>query len=110
MLWVVTFSAFLPSLTSSSVVWLNPSAGQNPSSSEHSQIRFMIGLPWLKTEYPIWASVWRILRFSCPGHNEIAASRHFSQLGRRGMKFVEFESCAIVLWGAVVWLIGFLVF
>jgi hypothetical protein len=33
----------------------------------------MIGLPWLKPEYPIWASVWRILRFSCPGHNEIAA-------------------------------------
>jgi len=38
------------------------------------------------------------------------SNRHFSQLGRRGMKFVEFESCAIVLWGAVVWLIGFLVF
>src|SRR6266481_6619220 len=83
MLWVVTFSAFLPSLTSSSVVWLNPSAGQNPSSSAHSQIRFMIGLPWLKPEYPIWASVWRILRFSCPGHNEIAASCKVRMSGLR---------------------------
>src|SRR6266705_3875493 len=72
MLWVVTFSVFLPSLTSSSVVWLNPSAGQKPTSIAYSQIFFMIGLPWLKPEFPIWNSILRILRLACPRHNEFA--------------------------------------
>src|SRR6266853_5736928 len=48
MLCVVTFSAFLPSFTSSSVVWANPSAAQKPTSVAYSQMFFMIGLPWLK--------------------------------------------------------------
>src|SRR5712671_3384487 len=45
MLWVVTFSVFLPSFTSSWVVWANPSAGQEPSNAAHSTIFFMIGPP-----------------------------------------------------------------
>src|SRR5712691_27400 len=52
MLWVVTFSVFLPSLTSSSVVWANPSAAQKPSSVAHRQLFFMIGLPWFKFMTP----------------------------------------------------------
>src|SRR6476659_7505929 len=45
MLWVVTFSVFLPSFTSSSVVWANPSAAQKPSRVPPSQMFFMIDLP-----------------------------------------------------------------
>src|SRR6266567_3153979 len=52
MLWVVTFSVFLPSLTSSSLVWANPSPAQKPSSVAHSQSFFMIGLAWLKFMTP----------------------------------------------------------
>src|SRR5580704_13329196 len=48
MLWVVTFSVFLTSLTSSCVVWVNPSAAPKPSSVAHSQMFFMIGLASLK--------------------------------------------------------------
>src|SRR5579863_5397187 len=48
MLWVVTFSMFLPSFTSSSVVCANPSAAPKPSSIPHSQIFFMIASTWLK--------------------------------------------------------------
>ena len=48
MLWVVTFSVFLPSLTSSAVVWAIPSAAHKPSSVAPNQIFFMIGLPQLK--------------------------------------------------------------
>src|SRR5271169_6702171 len=51
MLWVVTLSVFLPSFTSSSVVCAHPSEGQNASSVAHSQIFFMIGLPWSKPEF-----------------------------------------------------------
>src|SRR5881396_4324257 len=47
MLWVVTFSVFLPSLTSSSVVCVHPGAAQKTSEITPSQIRFMIGLPLL---------------------------------------------------------------
>src|ERR1700730_13186579 len=52
MLWVVTFSVFLPSLTSSSVVWVKPSAAQKPSSVAQSQMFFTIGLLWLKFMTP----------------------------------------------------------
>src|SRR6266567_3356051 len=45
MLWVVTFSVFLPSFTSSWVVWANPSAGHEPSNAAHSTIFFMMGPP-----------------------------------------------------------------
>src|SRR5262245_20857797 len=41
MLWVVTFSVFLPSLTSSSVVWARPDRGENASSPTSSHTRFM---------------------------------------------------------------------
>src|SRR5439155_5380063 len=41
MLWVVTFSGFLPSLTSSSVVWANPSPGHKPTKVASNQIFFM---------------------------------------------------------------------
>src|ERR1700680_494997 len=44
MLWVVTFSGFLPSLTSSSVVWVEPSPGHKPSKVASNQILFMITL------------------------------------------------------------------
>src|SRR5712692_1213201 len=42
MLWVVTFSVFLPSLTSSAVVWANPSPGHTPNNVISNQILFMI--------------------------------------------------------------------
>src|SRR5438128_2341316 len=56
MLWVVTFSVFLPSLTSSSVVWVNPGAAQKQSSVAHSQILFMIGLPKTLLYYKLAAN------------------------------------------------------
>src|SRR3989442_13433392 len=41
MLWVRTFSVFLPSMFNSCVVWLNPGAAHKPSSAAHSRIFFM---------------------------------------------------------------------
>src|SRR5580700_5846757 len=72
MLWVVTFSVFLPSLTSSSVVCANPSTGQKAIRVANSQIFTMNGLPWLQPEFSICTAVTRILRFSRPRHKEFA--------------------------------------
>src|SRR5579862_4464827 len=41
MLWVVTFSVFLPSFTSSSVVCVNPNAAPKTSKAAHSQSVFI---------------------------------------------------------------------
>src|SRR6266481_6972281 len=78
MLWVVTFSVILPSLTSSAVVWAKPSAGQNRSSAAHTQIAFMIGLLWLQFKMPqvllkdshSWMSASVLLKLS--GHPRVA--------------------------------------
>src|SRR5262245_18730841 len=42
MLWVVTFSVFDPSLTSSAVVWAIPGAAQNTKRTASSQTCFMV--------------------------------------------------------------------
>src|ERR1700730_16633249 len=63
MLWVVTFSVFLPSFTSSSVVWANPGAAQNPRSATHSQKFFMIVLPCAQDSV---VSIGRVVFTLCP--------------------------------------------
>src|SRR2546426_3964185 len=47
MLWVSTFSGFLPSLTSSSVVWARPENGHEPMKITSSSNLFMLALPLL---------------------------------------------------------------
>src|SRR5215471_1743827 len=47
MLWLSTLSVFLPSLTSSSIVWARPHAGHAPNSVASSNIFFMNILPCL---------------------------------------------------------------
>src|SRR6185312_8996524 len=70
MLWVVTFSVFLPSLTKSCVVCVHPSAAPRPSSAAHSQVVFMIGLPGRDL------------------HRRACASSDHPEIERRGHKYV----------------------
>src|SRR5262249_43093061 len=46
MLWVMTLSGFLPSLSSSSVVWAKAGPHHNPATDASSQIFFTVILPW----------------------------------------------------------------
>src|SRR5512135_3857754 len=72
MLWVRTFSVFLPSLTSSSAVWANPSEGQNPRNAANKQTFLIIAIPCRKPQFLICISNPRIVRFSYPRYNEFA--------------------------------------
>src|SRR5882672_11130463 len=71
MLWVRTFSVFLPSLTSSSAVWANPSEGQNPRNAANKQTFLIIAIPCRKPQFLICISNPRIVRFSYPRYNEL---------------------------------------
>src|SRR5277367_6388056 len=51
MLWLSTLSVFLPSLTSSSIVWARPSVGHMPSTLASNQTFFMSVLPLLDRHF-----------------------------------------------------------
>src|SRR6266478_5372559 len=68
MLWVVTFSVFLPSLTSSSVVWVHPGAAQKPRSIAQSQMFFISVDPILHghERHPVLEGSFRAAKLSTP--------------------------------------------
>src|SRR5581483_5828657 len=82
MLWVRTFSVFLPSSTSSCVVWANPSVAQQPRIA-HSPVIFIISL--LGRAYP---PTHQITRREPPLHYLAGGLRRISRKAETGRAIV----------------------